>query len=99
MSDRIRLVHLHEDEYRRHLEEAATKAARLALEEYALANPPAADPDDLISKREAAAILGISTATLDKLRTPAGDLPWYQVQSNVRFKRSEVLEYAQNRQR
>lgn len=97
MKDRIKIVVLYEDEYRRHLEEAATAAVRQALEAYRQANPPASDPPELISKKEAARLLDVSIATLDKLRKDG--LKWYRVQSNVRFKRNEVLEYAEKRQR
>lgn len=48
--------------------------------------------DKLISKKEAAEMLGVSVDTIDRL-VMAGEIPMYRVSSVVRFWESEVVAY------
>jgi len=60
-------------------------------------NEPEPELGPLLNRREAAAMLGVSTDTLDRLRA-AGEIPTIAVAArSVRFARQDLCEYLRRR--
>ena len=76
---------------------------RKELEEYFSKNPltsmpKKSEPNDYVTKKEAAKLLSCSVSTIDNYRR-SGKLNRYNVGSAVRFKRAEIISIIEDKQK
>ncbi|KGE85297.1 MAG: helix-turn-helix domain-containing protein [Phaeodactylibacter xiamenensis] len=85
----VNLLVLTESEYKAALEDAARKGAALAIEQAQAKAAPEAR-EKFHTRKEAAQFMGVSIATVDKLRREEYLKPSY-IKGSVRYKESDLL--------
>ena len=89
------MIKFDQEKFEQRVREIITECMDLALYNYAHLlqekDKHKGDPDQLLTKKQAAKLLSCSTSTVDNLRR-AGKIKRHYVGNSVRFKKSELLD-------